>query len=196
MGRRSLTRTLIAMLIAVTGWSALTGNASASTGATLLDDVPPGTYRITLPADTTQCLTAGAKLIDPQRIYVYFDPCQPGDTRQAWSFQPSANPGSPADARRVQSVVFFGRCLDADNRGGRLTGVIHVYACNTSPNQAWQFKGGLGAPGNGCVWVAYLCDVRMVRVPAIPYYDDLPVRLIKPSLEDVNFGRDQFIVQN
>ncbi|MEV5895641.1 RICIN domain-containing protein [Nonomuraea fuscirosea] len=194
MGRRSLTRTLIAMVIAMAGWSTLTGTASASTGGAL-DDIPPGTHTITFPGDTTQCLTAGAKLIDPQRIYVYFDPCQPGDTRQAWSFQPSANPGSPAGARRVQSVA-FSRCLDADNRGGRLTGVIHVYTCNDSPNQSWEFKGGLGAPGTGCVRVAYLCDVRMVRVAPIPYYDDLPVRLIKPSLEDVNFGRDQFIVRN
>ncbi|MFC5833525.1 hypothetical protein [Nonomuraea insulae] len=117
-----------------------------------------------------------------------------GDGRQARQFSPSANTGAPAGARRIRNVR-FARWLNADNRGGRLTGVIHVYQRNTSPNQAWEFKGAC-ARQEPDVWVAYLCDVRMVAVPAIPYYDDMPVRLIKPSLDDVNAHEDPFIVQN
>jgi hypothetical protein len=156
--------------------------------------VPFGTYSITSPLNTSQCLTAGPILADVNRLYVYFDSCSLGGPRQQWVFSQSAHRGAPAGARRVRNQQ-FDRCLDADNRGGRLTGVIHLYQCNDSPNQAWEFKGGLGASGNACVWVAYLCDVRMVVVPPIPNYDDIPVRLIKPSLEQVNSGRDLFMVQ-
>lgn len=195
MGRRPSLRTLITVIALMTGWSAFTttGDALAGSGA-LLEDVPFGTYEITSPLNTSQCLTAGPILADVNRLYVYLDPCRPGDPKQAWEFSPSAHGDAPTGARRVRNQQ-FGRCLDADNRGGRLTGTLHLHECNDSPNQAWEFKGGLRAPGTACVWVAYLCDVRAVAVPPIPSYDDIPVRLVKPTLQQVTNGTDLFIVR-
>lgn len=185
MTRRSPSRALMAAVAVVVSWPILAWSGAASAAA-----VPyGGPYQIVLPGLPGQCMTAGQTL-PGSKLWVYFDPCAPGDTRQQWEFSQSPNPGSPADARRVRNL-FHNRCLDADNRGGRLTTIIHVYDCNTSPNQAWQFRGGVDAPGDACVWVAYLCDKKMIVVPPIDKYDDIPVQLVASRRP----GDDLFLVR-
>jgi hypothetical protein len=123
--------------------------AGHSVSAQSAADVSVGWYRIRSVTRTGQCLQAE----NNSRIYVV--PCS-DSSRQRWLFG-STDPSYPAQYREVRNDS--GGCLDADNRGGRLTGIIHLYTCNKSKNQAWAFSQP-PSYGVGCVYVANLCDWR------------------------------------
>jgi hypothetical protein len=115
----------------------------------LTADVAVGWYRI-------RSVTRAGHCLQPEfnsRIYVV--PCS-GDSRQRWLFG-STDPTYPAQYREVRNEA--GGCLDADNRSQRLTGIIHLYTCNKSRNQAWAFSQP-PSYGVACVYAASLCDWR------------------------------------
>jgi hypothetical protein len=126
----------------------LSRSAEQQTGSRAAD-VTVGWYRIRSVTRTVQCLQADVNT----RIYVV--PCS-DNGRQHWLFG-STDPTYPAQYREVRNEA--GGCLDADNRGGRLTGIIHLYTCNKSKNQAWSFSQP-PSYGVACVYVANLCDWR------------------------------------
>jgi hypothetical protein len=146
--------------------------AAAEPGEMGVAAVPFGWYRIRIMAGG-DCLQADPFNADfPDRhTRVFLAPCD-GSVYQRWAFGPTAV-GYPAQYREIRNGS--GRCLDAENRGGRLTHIIHIYACNLSRNQAWAFADP-GSSSVGCVYVAHLCDWRPTM--AGPWYPaGLPVYL-------------------
>jgi hypothetical protein len=148
---------MVGMVLAVQNANATGTGTSSASGAAGLSDVAIGWYRIRSVYLPNQCMQADpAVALDPNaNPMIYVAPCN--DTIfQRWLFG-STNPTYPAAYREVRNGA--GRCFDADNRGGRLTGIIHLYTCNRSKNQAWAFSEPPGF-GVACGFVAVLCDWR------------------------------------
>jgi hypothetical protein len=121
--------------------------------------VPTGNHEIRSPWRPGECLQAGPNVnVRGEPALVMF-PCD-GGVRQRWTFEPTRATPQPS-FQRVRSAA-YGMCMDADNRGGRLTLFVHLFQCNDSPNQAWAFP----EPGNqgvACVLAAPLCDLKLIQ---------------------------------
>jgi hypothetical protein len=120
-------------------------------------DVAVGWYRIRSTSLPGQCMqadpvAAANPSADP---LIFVVPCD-DSIYQRWLFG-STDPTYPAAYREIRNGA--GRCFDADNRGGRLTGKLHLYTCNKSRNQAWAFSEPPSF-GVACGYVANLCDWR------------------------------------
>jgi hypothetical protein len=153
MGGAAMASAMALLVGPATAATATTATTAGTQDAGVGVDV--GTYRIKSVDFTNQCAQA-----DPQGTdRVYLVTCD-GNSYQRWLFG-STNPNYPDPYREVRNSA-KGTCLDVDNRGGRLTGIIHTYTCNQSPNQAWNFS---VPPGFGltCTFVANLCDWRLTH---------------------------------
>jgi len=142
---------MIGVLVVVGGLATTTVPASASTS-----EVTIGWYHIRSVNRPGECVQADPTAADP---LMYVVPCSDSPYQQ-WLFG-TTDPNYPTRYREVRNGS--GRCMDADNRGGRLTGRIHLYTCNRSPNQAWDFAQPPSF-GVACAWVANLCDWRPTQV--------------------------------
>jgi hypothetical protein len=148
---------VISALVVVSGLTTATvpATAKAADGVSPMD-VTIGWYRIRSINRPGECVQADPTVADP---LMYVVPCS-DSTYQRWLFG-TTDPNYPDKYREVRNGS--GRCMDADNRGGRLTGRLHLYTCNRSPNQAWFFAQPPSF-GVACGYVANLCDWRPTQV--------------------------------
>ncbi|MCW6007975.1 RICIN domain-containing protein [Micromonospora sp. CPCC 205371] len=123
--------------------------------------VPFGWYRIRSVAYPNECMAVNAN-------YTIYSLACGTSASEKWYFGPVST-AYPAHYRELRNSN--GRCMDADNRGGRLTTRMHTYYCNGSRNQAWLY-GDPNTVSVGCVWVANLCDWRPMNVKSYVQIDD------------------------
>jgi hypothetical protein len=131
-------------------------DTSTSAGRVTVAGVPVGWYRIRNLQRPGECVQADPATAPNLGTIMYMWPCN-DSVQQRWLFG-STNPSFPVDYREVRNGT--GRCLDASDRGGRLTRVIALWDCNKSANQAWAFSEPPSV-GVACVHKAPLCDLVM-----------------------------------
>jgi hypothetical protein len=152
MAHRSCLRALMGIAALLGSWLAVGGSGSPALAA----PIPYyWGYSISTPSSTGGCV--GAVDWDPRPL---LRTCDAFDQRQQWEFSASPSPGAPADYRQIRNS-YYNLCIDARDSGGSVTGGVYLRDCNTSANQAWEFRGGWGGQGYACVWKAPNCDLKL-----------------------------------
>lgn len=124
-----------AAVVAVLAAGALVGAASPSAA-----QIATGSYLIKNDASgPDRCLRMDSRNFpnDPGPL-VGMVPCNRNDRFQVWRI-------NPVFPQPIQGMEFYfiqnsanGWCLDADNRGGSLTWVVHVIGCHGGTTNYWQ----------------------------------------------------------
>jgi hypothetical protein len=207
MARHRRPRTLLFTVTAlVAGWLTVLGTATAAPASTasatmapattdlILEEVSPlvavptGVYQIRPRFSYDSCLRAGPQ-IDPATgdIAVYVGSCN--DAAAQWWFEPT-DPAHGSQYMEVRSMS-YNRCLDADNRSGRLTGIIHLYTCNQSPNQAWDFRGGTTSEAYACVAASPSCEYLLRSQGSFHTWGGWKIGVIRNTPEDTGGQSDR-----
>lgn len=145
--------------VAVLAAGVLAGTASPGAASPGVVAIPTGTYLIKNDASgQSYCLQ-----MDPRGFPFTQGPlvgmviCNPNSAFQLWQITPVVpQPVAGLELYFVRNAA-NGGCLDADNRSGRLTWVVHVIPCHGGSSNPWQMW--TLPTGSGTIWALALAGI-------------------------------------